>query len=276
MQNSNSYHWRLITDEAAPGSWNMAVDEALMENVGQGSSLPILRLYRWSPACLSLGYSQSVQEADKARLQSFGWDLVRRPTGGRAILHTDELTYAVIAPAQHPLMTGGVLASYRQLSAALIAGLQILGLGIEVAPQKHPTQPKDALPVCFEVPSSFEITFQKRKIVGSAQMRRANVVLQHGAIPINGDITRICQVLTFPDEQTRCSTIARVRQRAVTIAAALQRIVSWNDVAQALQLGFHNQLLITFSKDELRPGESELAKKLQIEKYTHTSWTDRV
>jgi lipoate-protein ligase A len=84
--------WRLLKTPPANGSWNMAVDEALLESVGRDGALPILRLFAWEPPCLSLGYAQSVQVIDEGRLQSNGWDLVRRSTGGGAILHTDELT----------------------------------------------------------------------------------------------------------------------------------------------------------------------------------------
>ena len=91
--------WRLIIDSPAHGAWNMAVDEAILEQTGRGESPPTLRLYDWQPACLSLGYAQPFADVDVDRLKERGWELVRRPTGGRAILHVDELTYSVSAPA---------------------------------------------------------------------------------------------------------------------------------------------------------------------------------
>jgi lipoate-protein ligase A len=94
--------WRLLVTPPARGAWNMAVDEAILEAVGRGASLPTLRLYAWEPACLSLGYAQPIGDVDQPRLRARGWDLVRRPTGGRAVLHTDELTYSVIAPPGEP------------------------------------------------------------------------------------------------------------------------------------------------------------------------------
>src|SRR5690606_14878512 len=110
--------WRLIRTQPAAGAWNMAVDEAVLEAVGQGDVLPTLRLYAWNPPCLSLGFAQPVQDVDRAALARLGWELVRRPTGGRAILHTDELTYSVIAPLDEPRVAGSVLESYRRLSQA--------------------------------------------------------------------------------------------------------------------------------------------------------------
>ena len=110
--------WRLIKTPPASGSWNMAVDEAILQAVGNGLVMPTLRLYSWKPACLSLGYAQPIGDVDTRQLEQRNWDIVRRLTGGRAILHTDELTYAVVGPQDNPHLIGGVLESYRRLSKA--------------------------------------------------------------------------------------------------------------------------------------------------------------
>jgi len=96
-------------ERAASGAWNMAVDESILEHTQskRGASLPTLRLYAWDPACLSLGHAQPFADVDRARLNGRGWDVVRRPTGGRAILHTDELTYSVTGRVQEPWLAGG-------------------------------------------------------------------------------------------------------------------------------------------------------------------------
>jgi len=110
--------WRLLLTPPAPGAWNMAVDEALLESAGRGESLPTLRLYAWAPPCLSLGQAQPFADVDMARLRARGWQAVRRLTGGRAILHTDELTYSVTAPPDEPRVAGTVLESYNRLAQA--------------------------------------------------------------------------------------------------------------------------------------------------------------
>ena len=157
--------WRLIEHPATNGAWNMAVDEAILESVYTGESLPTLRLYAWEPACLSLGYGQPYAEVNTDTLNANNWDIVRRPTGGRAILHVDELTYAVIAPQTDPRVAGGVLTSYLRLSCALLRSLQILGLDPK-AKEKHSNQPaKNKNPVCFEVPSNYEITVNGKKLI---------------------------------------------------------------------------------------------------------------
>ena len=113
--------WRLIESDALQGPMNMAIDEALLESVGAGRSLPVLRLYRWSPPCISIGYAQNGADVDHLTLNEHGWDWVRRPTGGRAILHTDELTYSVIAPPDEPRVAGSLLESYRRILSGFTA-----------------------------------------------------------------------------------------------------------------------------------------------------------
>ena len=137
----------------ARGAWNMAVDEAVLEHIGRGDSLPTLRLYAWDPACLSLGHAQPAADVDAARLRERGWEVVRRLTGGRAILHTDELTYSVAGRADEPVLAGGVLESYNRLAQALLSAVKDLGLPVEMkeSAQMHSSQNN---PVCFEVPSS--------------------------------------------------------------------------------------------------------------------------
>ena len=166
--------WRLLVTPPARGAWNMAVDEAILEHAkaGRGDSLPTLRLYAWDPACLSLGHAQPIADVDRARLEARGWEVVRRLTGGRAILHTDELTYSVIGGAAEPVLAGSVLESYNRLAQALLHAVKDLGLPVEMKEAVHSSSGTHANPVCFEVPSSYEITVDGKKLIGSAQARR--------------------------------------------------------------------------------------------------------
>lgn len=120
--------WRLLKTGFADGATNMAIDEAILLAVAEGKAPPTLRFYGWEPPCLSIGYSQSMGEVDVDRCRKAGIGLVRRPTGGRAILHADELTYSVVAPQTEPRVAGGVIESYRRLSLGLVAGLRALSL----------------------------------------------------------------------------------------------------------------------------------------------------
>ncbi len=180
----NKDTWRLLITSPARGSWNMAVDEAILEETGRGSSLPTLRLFAWEPPCLSLGYAQPIEDVDLDRLHERGWDLVRRPTGGRAVLHTDELTYSVIAPLNEPRVAGTLLESYQRLAKALVEALHLLVLPVQVQEQAVVPAAQTTNPVCFEVPSAFEITVDGKKLIGSAQARRKEGVLQHGSLPL--------------------------------------------------------------------------------------------
>src|SRR5690606_2640196 len=162
---ANMRQWRLINDCPTTGAHNMAVDDAILTAVARGDAPPTLRFYDWSPPCLSLGYAQKSADADLTRLAAAGWDVVRRPTGGRAILHIDELTYSVAVPEDHPLASGGIVDSYRRISAALLAGLQRLGAQVDARPREGSL--RGAGPVCFEIASHYEITVNGRKLVGS-------------------------------------------------------------------------------------------------------------
>jgi len=268
--------WRVLLTSPAPGPWNMALDEAILEAVGKNTALPTLRLFAWQPACLSLGYAQPVKDVDQKRLANLGWDLVRRPTGGRAILHTDELTYSVIAPLHEPHVYGSILESYRRLSQALLCALSLIGLDAG-AEKDHAGVQKStpAGPVCFEVPSNYEITVAGKKLIGSAQARRREGVLQHGSLPLTGDLTRIVQVLEFDSEPLRQSAAARLLERAVTVEACLGRLVTWQEAAQAFITGFEQALNIQLLAAGPSPDELERTRQLVISRYSHPDWTNR-
>lgn len=269
--------WRVLQTAPASGAWNMALDEAILEAVGQGAVLPTLRLYGWQPPCLSLGYAQPVSDVDFDQLRARAWQLVRRPTGGRAILHADELTYSVIAPLREPRVYGSILESYRHLSQALLLGLQRLGVDAHADRVSTTAAPKTAVgPVCFEVPSTYEITVGGKKLIGSAQARRREGVLQHGSLPLFGNLTRIVEVLRFSDENERQAAADRLRERALTIENCLARPVTWQSAAQALMAGFEEALALQLSPQQPSPQELNRTEQLMQEKYNHPDWTNRV
>jgi lipoate-protein ligase A len=269
--------WRLLRSALADGPTNMAVDEAILRAVAARQVLPTLRFYAWEPACLSLGRMQEAADVDWEALEAAGFDLVRRPTGGKAILHVDELTYSVVAPQGEPRVAGSIVESYRCLSAGLARGLELLGVTDLVADQRTtPPQgwggPRGSWsgPVCFEAPSDYEITVGGRKLVGSAQMRAQGVVLQHGALPLYGDIARICPLLAaHPDP-------ARVRARATTVEETLARAVAWDEAADALAAGFAEVLNLSFEPAALTNEERAWAEELRSGKYATEGWTRRV
>ncbi len=267
--------WRLLLTDAAEGAWNMAVDEAMVEHIGRGDSRPTLRLFAWEPPCLSLGHAQPYGDIDLQRLAQRGWTMVRRPTGGRAILHTDELTYSVTTAPEEPLMAGTVLESYGRVAAALLEAVRQLGIHAEIK-DTGPGGQGGTNPVCFEVPSSSEITVAGKKLIGSAQARRKEGILQHGSLPLTGDLSRITQALRFEDEASRRDAAQRLLARATTVESALGKVVSWDEAADAFTSAFERVLDLRFER--CPPSESEMrrADELVREKYAHPGWMERV
>jgi lipoate-protein ligase A len=253
----------------------MAVDEAILESVGRGEVPPTLRLYAWAPPCLSIGYAQPISEVDLAQLSTLRWDIVRRLTGGRAILHTDELTYAVITPPHEPRLAGGVLEGYRRLAQAFLTALQRLEIPAEIHAKTQNTPSSGQQPVCFEVPSNYEITVDGKKIIGSAQSRKLIGILQHGTFPLSGDLTRINQTLVFPNEASRKSADQRVLARATTAESILGRPLSWDQAAQAFSAAIAAVLNLKLAPSQLTPAEEERAAELVRKKYGNFGWTGR-
>ena len=178
--------FRLLVDETATPAENMAKDEALLRRVIAGESEPCVRFYQWRPAGLSLGRFQKIDRGvDLKACEEYGVEIVRRLTGGEAVLHDDEITYSIVIPLNHPRFDGrGIVDTYRTISRALVRGLELTGVSSTMAGQA-PTRPDpEGQGVCFYTPTVFEIVAGGKKIIGSAQTRERMVILQHGSIPI--------------------------------------------------------------------------------------------
>ena len=258
--------WRLIIERSPrTGAWNMALDEAIMDEVAAGNALPTLRFYAWEPACLSLGKRQPLDGVDLARCRDDGVDVVRRATGGFAILHTDELTYSVTTRPEDPRADGAILDAYRKLSQGLLAGLRLLG----AMPEMNPVVPggvHNASAACFEAPSAYEIVVGHQKLIGSAQARPHGRVLQHGSLPLAGDITRVVRYLAYEREEERAALAAHLRERATTIRDALGRPVSYDEAADAMARGFAAALNVTLEPGEPTAAELAMAEQRLAEK----------
>lgn len=189
--------WRLVDSGPGPGPWNLALDEAIFQSVRSGASPPTLRLYRWSAPALSIGYAQDRdRDVDRDACRARGIAVIRRFTGGRAVLHDAEVTYSVAAPAGLPGFGTGLDAAYRMVAAGLIAGLRLLGLSAVVpspGPRdpSHPPRPA----ACFAATARHEIAVAGRKLIGSAQRREGGAFLQHGSILLESHAELLGQVL---------------------------------------------------------------------------------
>jgi len=266
--------WRLIIeDQARSGPANMAIDQAIAESCAAGKTLPTLRFYRWEPPAISLGRHQPSSDINLDVAEEHGYEIVRRTTGGRAILHVDELTYSVSAPQDEERMKGRVLDAYLQISNALVTGLQLLGIQADKA-GGDVRAGRDVSAACFEVPSAYEITVQGRKLLGSAQSRRAGYVLQHGSLPLEGDITRLIDVLALPEQD-----VIRLRHqlstRACTLSQALPTgVVEFTEVAAVLSDSFEQVLNLTLKPSTLTPDELRRSAVLIREQFANLTWTN--
>lgn len=234
-----------IDTGARDGAWNMAFDVAHAEAVDAGRAGALLRVYRWNPWCVSLGRNQAEADVDPARLAAAGYGLVRRPTGGRAILHAEELTYAVIMPSEGR----GVMEVYREISEALAAGLRLLAPAVDMARsqpnfQKLYREP-GSIP-CFSSSARYEIEVDGRKLVGSAQRRIGSAVLQHGSILIGAAHLGLADLLAV-DEETRAQLRHDMEAHTLTLQDVLARPVRWEEVRDAVFQGFRDAWGMHFS-----------------------------
>jgi lipoate-protein ligase A len=253
--------WRLLDTPPAPGAWNMAVDEALAESVRAGGG-PVLRVYRWSPPCLSLGRNQPSGGYDRDEIRRRGLDVVRRPTGGRAVLHGRELTYSV---ATREGALGGPRQSYAALNRALVAGLARLGVPARLQPAGAERAPLPSLAPCFEQPVEGEVTAEGRKLVGSAQRMDRGVMLQHGSLPIEDDQSAVAGLL-------RGDVQGAPAEAPATLAGLLGAAPAWDALVNALAAGWEQALGVRLQRsgltgEELRWAEGNRAR------YEDPAWT---
>ena len=270
--------WRLLDSSAHDGFTNMAADEAILLAVQQGQAPPTLRLYAWQPSCLSIGAFQSASgDVDIEACAQCGIDWVRRPTGGRAILHDQEVTYSVAAPQANERVAGDVMESYRRISLGLLHGLRLLGVDAKLAPSTIPAAPPGAAKpaACFAAPSQHEIMVDGRKIIGSAQRRQGSALLQHGSLLLDLDVKKLMALLRFTSYEERQAVTARVRAESVTLRSLLGRAVAYSEVTQALVAGFTSALDIAVIPGALSPWEEEQTVRLRRDKYTADAWRYR-
>lgn len=248
---------------------NMAVDDLLFTALEEGrSDQPVLRLYTWEPATLSLGYHQPfAKSCDPAFLTREGFGLVRRPTGGKAVLHQHEVTYSVMAPFAGPF-SGSLVDTYSAVAAALAAGLMRLGLPVTLKERALRIAPGSRAP-CFMVPSEKELLVEGRKVVGSAQKRGHKAFLQHGAIPLTLDYEALAHAAADPGADLSAY------RRAFSGLADLRPGLDEEALRHHLKLGFNEQFPGAWEDRPLDEVELEAAAGLAAKRYASEGWTRR-
>ena len=214
--------WRYLDTGPASGEDNMAMDEKLLAEAVKGCAVPVLRFYTWNPPAVSLGrFQEAASSVNAEACRKHGIDIIRRITGGRAVLHRHELTYSVISPTDNGLFPNDVLGTYKVLAAGLLAGLIRLGVPAEMVVHSGKYEgmvkrdPKE--PACFSSPSWYEILVHGRKIVGNAQRRLAGAFLQHGSILIDYDPQLEAEVIPGGGLQAAVTCIRRELGRDIGI-----------------------------------------------------------
>ncbi|MBI2874536.1 MAG: lipoate--protein ligase family protein [Firmicutes bacterium] len=259
--------WRLIRDLERDGVWHMAVDEVVARAVGRREAPPTLRLYTWDPPAVSVGYFQDAgAEIDLERCRALGFDVVRRPTGGRAVLHHRELTYAISCPADHPMVTGSVERTYEAISLGLAAGIRLLGVDAALVPPGDASRTAAGRDhrsaACFQSAARYEILAGSRKLVGSAQVRRWGAVLQHGSILISVDPALHAAVFRYPRAGGETAARRRFAARTTGLRELLAREIDPEEVAASVIRGMTEVLGCEFYSGELGEKEKEEAENL--------------
>jgi lipoate-protein ligase A len=233
-------HWRLVEDAPQSGADNMAIDERLLRDAANGEAVPTLRFYTWDPPAVSLGRFQDEGTAVDARAcRVLGIDVVRRITGGRAVLHHRELTYSIVSRTDHSIFPNDLLGTYKVIAEGLLAGLGNLGIKAEMVSRscKHVERirKKTGEPACFASPSWYEILVGGKKIIGSAQRRVPGAFLQHGSILIDRDPSLEASVIPGGSGEN-VTSIREVLGRSVADAEVHAAFVQ--GFSDALRIGF--------------------------------------
>jgi lipoyl(octanoyl) transferase len=269
--------WRFIDSGNCSPSFNMALDEALLDWHSEGKIPPVIRFYGWEPATLSIGYFQKVdKEIDLEAVKAHGLGFVRRPTGGRGVLHEHELTYSVIVSEDHPEMPKTVTEAYRVISEGILKGFHQLGLEAYFAVPKTDEErsalkdPRSA--VCFDAPSWYELVVEGRKVAGSAQTRQKGVILQHGSILLDLDEDKLFSLFKYPNERVKERMKSSFKNKAVAINEISSRRISLEEAKEAFYKGFADGLNIELESYQLTEEELAYVNKIAKDRYENDEW----
>ncbi|WP_438420218.1 lipoate--protein ligase family protein [Bacillus siamensis] len=269
--------WRFIDSGNESPAFNMALDEALLYWHSQKKIPPVIRFYGWNPATLSVGYFQNIKkEINFDEVHKHGLGFVRRPTGGRGVLHDKELTYSVIVSEDHPEMPATVTEAYRVISEGILQGFRNLGLDAYFAIPRTEKE-KESLKnprssVCFDAPSWYELVVEGRKVAGSAQTRQKGVILQHGSILLDIDEDKLFDLFLYPSDRVRERMQRNFKNKAVAINALAQKPVTMDEARTAFKAGFEEGLNIHLEPYTLTPEELAFVNDLAETKYASDEW----
>lgn len=270
MERSRAASWRLILTPTAGGASNMALDQALLESAGEEGFVPSLRFYRWKPPALSLGRFQPIEEIDLEACAAEGIEAVRRPTGGKSILHFDDFTYSLVLPEGWGLPRS-VEAAYVVICAGIIAALR--HLGVEAVVQCRAREDYRASGgACFAAVTRADLVHEGRKLCGSAQVRRWGAVLQHGSLFLKDRSEIMFRFLAFRSHEERRAALEAYRSRCATLEEA-GCTASWDEVGEAFRRGFADAFGVDINPGGLTSAEKARWRELE-EAYRSPDWLE--
>lgn len=254
--------WRLILDRKHRAAYNMAADEIMLKSYADGSSLPTLRLYGWQKPAISIGYFQGLEKSksDQDYCRNLDIEIVRRPTGGRAVVHGADITFSVaIAESDIPDGFHSVLGSHAWLMKGIVAAFGLLGIEAEMGSSGR-TGGMDQSPDCFAHTAGCDVRVGKDKVAGAAQVRKWGAILEQGSIPHGHSGIDLAHVFGKSAPRSGSSVLADVPFEAVQMAVVV---------------GFEQALGIRFIPATHTEAETESAFRLAKEKYASEEWTYR-
>lgn len=250
--------WKFLNSGVNSGKFNMDFDVFLAENFEQGNA--VLRLYQWNPYCISLGANQSFEDIDLSKTRYHQIDVVKRPTGGKAILHSQELTYSVIYPID---TTSSAKNIYNEINLALRKGLVNFHPGLSVVDLEH-DQPNlkefyksEISAICFAVSAKSELNYSGKKLVGSAQRKLGSVILQHGSILCGDYHKKIIDYLNVTDEK-RIEMLNEISSTTIDLKSALNIEIDYAKLSSSILNGFKEHFNSDFEEIE----QSSLVNKM--------------
>ena len=261
--------WGFIDSGHASPAFNMALDELMLEWLSNREIGPTLRFYGWSPAGISIGRFQNAEEKiNFEQAASYGVEVVQRQTGGRAVLHDQELTYSVAVPESHPIMPRSVKEAYLVISKGLLEGFRELGIDAEFAiPELSPKKTDSA--VCFDKSSWYELLVDGKKAAGSAQLRKKGIILQHGSIPIEIDSIKLFDLFRYPSVEIKQQAREAFKGKAIALNEATGDSLNFDKVKTAFKRGFEKGLGIELETLQLTNAQLVEIDRLAEAKYKH-------
>ncbi|MBN1662618.1 MAG: lipoate--protein ligase family protein [Deltaproteobacteria bacterium] len=263
--------WRFLSYGEFSAFENMAIDEAIFRENQCKDNPPTLRFYGWRSPSVSVGYFQDMsKEVDLEACRKNRYDVVRRPTGGKAVFHYNDLTYAIVARSRTPPFTDDILGTYKVISHCLARGLEKVNIKAQMAEKKRDIDDNAMEAFCFSVPSRYELLVDGKKICGSAQVRSHGSFLQHGSLMISFDAVKT-QAVLLP-HLDRDKQVSELLRSATSIADCTKVDMDVPTICCVLKEGMETALNIRLIEGQLTAGEEVLKKRL-LKKYQDLRWT---